>query len=437
VDPITILLIGTGGAAVAGIAAVAGPLVRHLRLRRARELITRPVVGATGGGDAPRSVYDVFRDLGSSEYAIEVMRHMDLIPETEEDLEVVASSLTDAVSSFGGYALLVASLRETIQELSSESDDGHAEILERRLTLTAPRVTDALLPAVGRPSGGAALTEGAEVKRLPADAGPSSTGGSSVPSRSSRPPDEPRLHATVDEALAELFGDGRSPHAGTLEDGAGGIAAVVVGGVLGSLTQGGGFWEGVSRYVHKRRVKQMRGRLAAELTGLSLDLFHAPAEIGMRVDHNLQAFVQQQRWTVERRRRDTARHRKLPRQQRSTSQMALKLLAAQRARQGLAEAERDVKRLAAQITRHRRAGRHDLAGFLIYVNRADMLRGIDTFGPRVRAIEEAAEQLRRALLAEVPVPGSPTADDGSGASTSTPGQPAAAPWGGPDGDLGE
>jgi len=45
-----------------------------------------------------------------------------------------------------------------------------------------------------------------------------------------------------------------------------------------------------------------------------------------------------------------------------------------------------------------------LAGFLIYVNRQDLLHGVDFFDQRIVAIEDAGEQLRLALLAEVPGP---------------------------------
>ena len=388
-DPITLVLIGAGGAALASLAAAAGPVWRRVRLGRARDLVTRPIIGAGAGNAAPRSVYDVFVDLGSSEYALEVMRHMGLIPDAEEDLELVASNLGDAISSFGGYEPMVSSLKETIQEMSEEKDKDPAEILKGRLTLIAPRQTDALLPAVERP----ALPEGEEVKQLEAE-----TATSRVAAAVDAPP---RLHATVDDALAELFGAGRSPHAGVLDEGTGGLAAIVIGGVLGSLTTGG-FWDGVSRFVQRRRVKQMRSKLAQELTGLSLDLFHSPQEIHQQVERNLALIVQERRWVVERRRRELARHKKLPRKQRSTAHMALKVLASREAQQGLVGAERDIKKLTTQITRHRRGGRHDLAGFLIYVNRADMLRGLDVFDARIAAIEDAGEQLRQALLAEAP-----------------------------------
>lgn len=397
-DPITLILIGTGGAAAAGVAAAVGPLWRHLKQRKARELVQRPVIGAQAGSDAPRSIYDVYRDLGADGFALEVMRHMHLIPEGEEDLEAVASHLSDAISSFGGYDSMVASLHETIEELVEDrAKDGDRG---RRLTLTAPHQTESLLPSVARPSG---LPPGEEVKQLEAH-----TPGA----RPSVPPgapesQSPRLHATVDEALAELFGQGRSPHAGSLEDGSGSIAAIVIGGVLGSLTTGGNFWDGVSRFVHRRRVKQMRSRLNEQLAGLSLDLFHAPPEISQQVEHNLELIVQQKRWNVEQHRREIVRYRKLPRKQQRTSELALKMLAAEEAREALNQAEREVKKLNTQITRHRRSGKHALAGFLIYVNRKDLLHGVDFFDARMVAIEEAGDQLRQALLAEVPTSESP------------------------------
>ena len=182
--------------------------------------------------------------------------------------------------------------------------------------------------------------------------------------------------------------------------GAGGVAAIVIGGVLGSLTTGGGFWDGVGRFVQRRRVKQMRTKLSEELAGLSLDLFHAPSDVQDRIDRNLDAYLQDCRWQVERHRREAARHRKLPKKQQSNAQLAMKLLASKDARDDLGRAQKDVRQLRGQITRHRRAGRHDLAGFLIYVNRSAMLRDLDAFDDRVEAIEEAGEQLRQAMLTE-------------------------------------
>lgn len=431
-DPITLLIIGAGGAAAAGVAASVGPIWRQVKLRRSRELIMRPIIGADSADGGPRSVYDVFCDLGANEYGIEVMRHMDLIPEKEEDLELVTHNLKEAIESFGGYGLMIESLRETIGELSSDENEDHESILNRRLTLSAPRETDALLPAVGRPST-AQLPEGEEVKQLEATAGPSNYPASG--DRRSSIPDssgEPRIHATVDDALADFFGSDRSPHAGSLEGGAGGVAAIVVGGVLGSLTSGGSFWEGVSRFVHKRRVKQMRAKLNSELSGLSLDLFHAQPQVASQVDRNLENLVQEKRWAVEKRRREAARHSQLPRKQRSSTQHALKLLASQKARTSLSDAERDLKKLKAQITRHRRSGRHDLAGFLIYVNREDMLKGIDDFSQRIQAIEDAGELLRQALLAEtaeagVSAPNGEHSPPGPGQPPPGPGQPPPGP----------
>lgn len=416
-DPITLVLIGAGGAAAASAAASIGPIWRRVKLRRARDLVNRPIIGAQVGSDAPRTVYDVFCDLGSSEYALEVMRHMDLLPEKEEELELAASNLTDAISSFGGYDPMVTSLTETIEEMSQESDKDRAEILKSRLTLVAPRQTDALLPAVERPGGPdtAALPEGEEIKQLEAQ---------TASSRRSNPHGEqiPQLHATVDDALAELFGANRNPHAGVLDEGTGGLAAIVIGGVLGSLTTGG-FWEGVSRFVQRRRVKQMRSQLSQELAGLSLDVFHSAQQVHQQIEQNLELLIQERRWVVERRRRELARHKKLPRKERSTVQLALKTLASDDAREALIGAERDIKKLTAQITRHRRSGRHDLAGFLIYVNRLDMLRGLEVFDARVRSIEEAGEQLRQALLTEVNEPGAdqPGAPHGDGQLNGGPG----------------
>jgi len=421
-DPITLLLIGTGGAAAAGVAAAIGPIWRSVKLRRARELINRPLIGSQEGDGAPRSVFDVFRDLGQDEYAIEVMQHMDLIPEQEQDLEVVAVNLADAISSFGGYDAMVSSLRETIRELSNDKEKDPKQLLEGRLTLTAPLGTDALLPAVDRPT--SQLPPSDDVKQLQEKLDGDGDG-AAQPGRDVKKLPPSGLHATVDDALAELFGASRNPNAGSLSEGSGGLAAIVIGGVLGSLTTGG-FWDGVSRFVQRRRVKQMRTKLNQELAGLSLDLFHAPQNISQKVEQNLESEVHEKQWLVERRRREVARHRALPRKQRSTVLMALKHHAAQEARVALAQAERDVKKLQTQIARHRRSSRHDLAGFLLYVNRAELFKDVDAFEQRFLAIEEAGELLRQALLAELPAgPESqlPPAPQGPQGPPPGPGQP--------------
>lgn len=399
-DPITLALIITGALAAAGVGAAAGPLWRQSKLRQARELVTRPIIGAGAGDGSARSVYDVFRDLGSSEYAIEVMRHMDLVPEAEADIERVAGSLADAIASFGGYEAMVDSLRETIRDLHDEA----ASLEGRgRLTLMAPKGQDSLLPAFERKTG--ALPPGEEVKQLPAHVEADDEEGEASPKGPGDPleAEAERLHATVDQALNDIFG-GKGPTGETIAKEAGGVAAIVIGGVLGSLSTGG-FWDGVRDFVQRRRVKQMRTRLSQELTGLSLDLFHAPSSVQERVDKNLDGYLQECRWQVERHRREAARHGKLPKKQRSTAQHALKLLASSDARQNLRSAEGDIRQLRGQITRHRRAGRHDLAGFLIYVNRTTLLRGVREFDPRIAAIEDAGEQLRQALLAEFPAAG--------------------------------
>ncbi len=395
-DPITLaIILGVSAMAATGLGVATPPLVRHRRLRRAEELVTRPIVGAQAGDGAARSVYEVFEDLGKSEYALEVMRSMDLLPESEKDIERVAANLAEAISNFGGYEPLVTSLGETIQMMHDEGGLGGTT---GRLTLVAPKQTESLLPAVGRPT--SQLPEAESAPALPPSSGDDEEEGDNGPElrRASNPPN-PTLQPTVDQALANIF-NSKSPQSELLEPGGGGLAAIVVGGVLGSLTTGGTFWDGVSRFVKRRRVKQMRTRLSQELGGLSLDVFHAQGAVKDQVDRNTEVFLQNYRWLVERHRREVARHKKLPKRQRSNTQQAMKLLATRDARRSLTAAERDVKQLKAQITKHRRSGRHDLAGFLLYVNREALLGGLNDFDARIESIEVAGYQLREAMLTE-------------------------------------
>jgi len=382
VDPITLILIGAAAAAAAGLGVATPPLLSSARLRRARKLLTRPIISTVTGDGVAKSVYDVFQDLGANEVALEVMRHMGMIPESEDELDSVAASLEENIASFGGYESLVRSLRESIADIEGERRSGN----RGRLTLVAPRGAEALLPAVATPL--KALEAGEEVKALPQMGATGSTHAT------------PKLHSSVDGALDDFVGALEGDSKEGLEQAGGDLAAIVIGGVLGSLTTGTSFWTGVTKFARRRQVKQMKTRLSSELSALSLDVFHTSADLKGEIDKNLSSIEQDARYNVEQHRREARRHKSLPKEQRSTSLLALKLLASQNARDELKAAQHDSRQLKSQIARHRRSGRHDLAGFLIYVNRSTLLRGLKAFDGRIEAIEQAGAHLRSAILEE-------------------------------------
>lgn len=66
------------------------------------------------------SLFDVFWDLGVSEYALEIMGNQQLLIRDLQDLPVALDALADAVAVHGSYAAFIHETLETIQEFYDE-----------------------------------------------------------------------------------------------------------------------------------------------------------------------------------------------------------------------------------------------------------------------------------------------------------------------------
>lgn len=118
-DPVTLVIIATLAAVATGGTATA--VIRRRKNRRRRRLredlrTRRPV------GDDRISLFDVFWDLGASDYALEMMDHFGVVPKDDGERQIVGalSRLEDLVSQHGSYREFLDDSLEAIQEFFEE-----------------------------------------------------------------------------------------------------------------------------------------------------------------------------------------------------------------------------------------------------------------------------------------------------------------------------
>ncbi len=117
-DPITIIILVLLSLTATG---ATGVRVRRKR-RRARVLVLRDAIRSRGvaSGSVEVSVFDVFWDLGVSEYALEIMGNQGLLMRDLQDLPVALDNLSDLIKDHGGYDTFIRETNETIQEFYEE-----------------------------------------------------------------------------------------------------------------------------------------------------------------------------------------------------------------------------------------------------------------------------------------------------------------------------
>lgn len=97
--------------------------------------------------DAEVSIFDVFWDLGVSDFALEIMGNQGLLMDDVQDLHFALDALADRVAEHGSYATFVRENLEAIQEFYREhkraGDRRSLPALENKARKTLP------LPAVG------------------------------------------------------------------------------------------------------------------------------------------------------------------------------------------------------------------------------------------------------------------------------------------------
>jgi hypothetical protein len=110
-DPLTIFLFTL----VSVVSAGSGTAVaRRLRKRR-RERLREALLKKLPTRDRYLSVFDLFWDLGVSDFALEIMAAQRLLPHQPDDMEALFASLEDLLATHGNYAALLDELLDSIQ----------------------------------------------------------------------------------------------------------------------------------------------------------------------------------------------------------------------------------------------------------------------------------------------------------------------------------
>ena len=137
-EPISILLLllvtffGTG----------AGRQVYKRTKRRRKEELREALLKKFPAPDRYVSLFDIFWDLGVSDYALTIMGHQDLLPKKADDIGDVFHRLDSRIQDHGSYEAFIADVLEAIQEFYEE----HRAAGDRRLLPTLETRTQKLLP---------------------------------------------------------------------------------------------------------------------------------------------------------------------------------------------------------------------------------------------------------------------------------------------------
>lgn len=139
ITAIILLVLGGGGVGVS--------VARSRAAKRRRDMRDAIRQRAVVEDKLEVSLFDVFWDLGVSEYALEIMANQRLLIRGLNDLPAALDALADAVRIHGSYSEFIRDTLDTIQEFYDEHRRaGHRRLLPRLET----RATKTLeLPAIG------------------------------------------------------------------------------------------------------------------------------------------------------------------------------------------------------------------------------------------------------------------------------------------------
>lgn len=101
------------------------------------------------GPHAPVSLFDIFWDLGSSEFALAMMAHRGVLLDDAHDSSRLVHTLGDEIARCGGRSAYVAEQLESIEEYYRD----HLQPGDRRKVLSLAAPTHKMLPARGETGG--------------------------------------------------------------------------------------------------------------------------------------------------------------------------------------------------------------------------------------------------------------------------------------------
>ncbi len=380
-DPTTVIVILLSVLAGGGVSKAAVDAVRRMRRRRLKERLREE----RQHDGRHLSVFDVFWDLGASDFALELMRHDDLLPATAEEVDQAHRRLEAVVESHGSYQQYVDDSVEAIREFYRAGADTGS----RREIPTLETRARKLLPVGEREREGSSIEVSALVRR---------DGGASR-----RRADEALGHfadRTVGEKrrmresrrVPGVRAEGRiaSPEiAVDLDD----LAEfdpreLLTGFVEGRLTEKlEQWWEG----------RRLRG-LKSDLDRAFEDLYDFYVEQVDRIpDFYDNLFDTADRWEQEADRiRQIRREEPLEGHPAEATADVLLELAEETARSIARRADRETSEAIERIHQAARRGDFAMAGYLVYLNHHAFFAGRSPeYAEYVRRIENTAHRLRR------------------------------------------
>lgn len=370
-DPVTLSIIAalfvlaTGGATTAA--------VRRRRKKRQRAFLRehlrmrRPIAGQR------LAIFDVFWDLGASDFALELMSHHYLLPDeaSEQAIAGAWSRLEELVTQHGDYDQFLVDSLEAIQEFFVEHRHaGH----RRRL----PNLTDAARRVIPVP------------RRLEGDQLPARTDTveSVIPDEADAKKRREYRRGFVDEPLQR-----DRPHEDVDLDKVGDIKPLDL---LHSVLEGS-LAERVEQWWKMRRLRRLRTELDEALA----DLYHFYADLARRERHFYEPLYDAyRRWKDETTRlRFAASRRSWADQPDARAADVLFELAVELSKQLARRAYDSTYHVVETIHGHARRGDLSMAGYLVYLNRHPLFAGrYPQYADPVRRVEFATHRVREELV---------------------------------------
>ncbi len=344
--------------------ALAFGFVGYVRQKRRRELLRlREAVRSRGAltSNVEVSVFDVFWDLGASDFALEVMASQGLLPQDLQEMPIALDALVDRVDEQGGYDTFVRENLETIQEFFEEHRRAGAR---RQLPLLTTRNRKTLaLPAVTSQKSGESPRD---ILNIPKSVQLRQVGRSGVMDADPQP-----FEVDLDELVRV------DP------------VAILQGIFFGRSDELDRWWQ----------LRSLRG-LRDELDGHLRRLYEAYAfEANNDPDYYRHLYDLTQRWTAEANRLEQLRDR-APWRGRPWNMAgeALVIEATATARQLAFRAKANVDQTLELIHSHARRGDYAMAGYLVFLNHHALFVGrASAYGDIIKRVETVTYRLQTEL----------------------------------------
>lgn len=382
-DPTTVILILLSILAGGGASKVTLDAVRRLRRHRLEEAL-----GHEKRHDGRRlSVFDVFWDLGASDFALELMRHDELLPADAGELEDVHRRLESVIESHGSYQQFVDDSLEAIREFYRAG----ADTPNRREVPTLETRARKLLPVGEQGGDGSSFEVSALVPR--------------DESRLRQPADE-RLGHFADRSLDEkrrlqksdrvpgVRAEGRVSSPGSVVD-VDDVADFDPGELLTSVVEGR-FTETIEEWWEGRKLRGLKNELDRAFEEL-YDFYVEQVDRTPNFYDNL--FDIADRWEEEADRiREVREQSPLEGHPYEIAADVLLEMAEETARSIARRSEQQTTDAIERIHDAAREGDFAMAGYLVYLNHHAFFAGRSPeYGEYVRRIENTAHRVKQEI----------------------------------------